>query len=148
MPAPTLTPEYIELVRKSGVVDGQRLDRYLQEHEAAGGLPAEPKQIAGQLERDGLLTHFQAKQLLRGKWRGFVFGKYKLLERLGSGGMSSIYLCEHLFMQRRVAIKVLPADKAGDPAYLARFYREARAAAAVDHPNIVRAHDIDHDGNL
>jgi eukaryotic-like serine/threonine-protein kinase len=94
------------------------------------------------------LTHFQAEQFLLGKWRRFTIGKYKVLERLGSGGMGSVYLCEHKFMRRRVAVKVLPAAKAEDPSSLERFYREARAAAALDHPNIVRAYDIDQDENL
>ena len=95
------------------------------------------------LVHEGVLTHFQAKQFLDGKWRGFSIGKYKVLERLGSGGMGSVYLCEHKLMRRRVAVKVLPTAKAEDPASLERFYREARAVAALDHPNIVRAYDID-----
>src|SRR5262249_26689149 len=52
------------------------------------------------------------------------------------------------FMRRRAAVKVLPAAKAADPAALERFYREARAVAALDHPNIVRAYDIDQEDNL
>src|SRR5205807_4367368 len=51
-------------------------------------------------------------------------------------------------MGRRVALKILPVKQAEDPASLARFYREARAVARLDHPNIVRAHDIDHDDKL
>src|SRR5207248_8560853 len=69
-------------------------------------------------------------------------------QRLGSGGMGCVYLCEHVLMRRRVALKVLPLTQAKDPAALERFYREARAVAALDHPNIVRAHDIDHEDNL
>jgi serine/threonine protein kinase len=98
--------------------------------------------------RDGVLTHFQAEQLLQGKWRRFTIGKYKVLERLGSGGMGSVYLCEHKLMRRRVAVKVLPAAKAAEPSSLERFYREARAVASLDHPNIVHAYDIDQDETL
>src|SRR6202521_5762654 len=98
--------------------------------------------------QDGLLTTFQAEQFLMGKWRRFTIGKYKVLERLGAGGMGSVYLCEHMLMRRRVAVKVLPAAKAEDSSSLERFYREARAVAALDHPNIVRAYDIDQDENL
>src|SRR5208283_3658889 len=99
--------------------------------------------------RAGFLTNFQAEKLLTGRWRGFLIsGKYRLLDRLGSGGMGAVYLCEHVLMGRRVALKVLPINQAEDPASLARFYREARAVARLDHPNIVRAHDIDHEDKL
>ncbi len=148
MAAPASADEFLDLVRKSGVVDEKRLDTYVQQLRASGSMPDEPGKLAGYMVRDGLLTHFQAEQFLLGKWRRFTIGKYKVLERLGSGGMGSVYLCEHKFMRRRVAVKVLPAAKAEDPSSLERFYREARAAAALDHPNIVRAYDIDQDENL
>ena len=130
MAAPASADEFIDLVRKSGVVDEKRLDPYAQQLRASGAMPDEPGKLAGFMVRDGLLTHFQAEQFLLGKWRRFTIGKYKVLERLGSGGMGSVYLCEHKFMRRRVAVKVLPAAKAEDPSSLERFYREARAAAA------------------
>jgi serine/threonine protein kinase len=148
MPAPTTTDDFLELVRKSGVVDDKRLGAYLSRARAAGPLPPEPAKFAGLLVRDGILTHFQAEQVLQGKWRRFTIGKYKVLERLGAGGMGSVYLCEHKLMRRRVAVKVLPTAKADDPSSLERFYREARAVAALDHPNIVRAYDIDQDDKL
>src|SRR5262245_52322170 len=143
MAAPSTIDEFLDLVRRSGVLDEKRLDTYLEKARAAGALPNEPGKLAGVLVRDGLLTHFQAEQLVAGKWRRFHIGKYKILEQLGSGGMGSVYLCEHILMRRRVAVKVLPIPKAEDPASLDRFYREARAVAALDHPNIVRAYDID-----
>src|SRR5207248_7413217 len=84
------------------------------------------------------------KQLLQGKYRRFLInGKYKLLEPLGAGGMGQVFLCFHIYMHRPVALKVLPTDKVQDPSTLERFYREARAAGALDHTNIVRAYDID-----
>ncbi len=148
MPSPTTIDEFLELVRKSGVVDEKRLTTYLEKARAAQSLPAEPTKLAGLLVRDGVLTHFQAEQFLQGKWRRFTIGKYKVLERLGAGGMGSVYLCEHKLMRRRVAVKVLPTAKAEDTSSLERFYREARAVAALDHPNIVRAYDIDQDDKL
>src|SRR5208282_5207954 len=140
--------EFLDLVKKSGVVDEKRLDTYVQKMRATNALPADLGKLAGVLVRDGILTHFQAEQFLQGKWRRFTIGKYKVLERLGSGGMGSVYLCEHKLMKRRVAVKVLPTSKADDPASRDRFYREARAVAALDHPNIVRAYDIDQDEKL
>src|SRR5262245_21481345 len=148
MAAPSTNEEFLELVRKSGVVDEKRLDTHMKGLRAGGNLPPEPGKLAGILVRDGILTHFQAEQFLLGKWRRFTIGKYKVLERLGSGGMGSVYLCEHKFMRRRAAVKVLPQAKAEDPAALERFYREARAVAALDHPNIVRAYDIDQEEKL
>jgi eukaryotic-like serine/threonine-protein kinase len=148
MPSPTTIDEFLELVRKSGVVEEKKLSTYLEKVRALQPLPKEPARLAGLLVRDGLLTNFQAEQFLQGKWRRFTIGKYKVLERLGSGGMGAVYLCEHKLMRRRVAVKVLPTAKAEDTSSLDRFFREARAVAALDHPNIVRAYDIDQDDKL
>jgi serine/threonine protein kinase len=148
MAAPANINEFLDLVKKSGVMEDKRLEAYVQKARASGALPAEPSKLAGLFVHDGLLTHFQAEQIMLGKWRRFTIGKYKVLERLGSGGMGSVYLCEHKLMRRRVAVKVLPTAKAADDACLQRFYREARAVAALDHPNIVHAYDIDQDENL
>ncbi|MCS7271980.1 MAG: protein kinase, partial [Gemmataceae bacterium] len=148
MPAPTTAAEFIDLVLKSGVVEEPRVRQYLKKLAEGGGIPSEPARLAGLMVHDGLLTYFQAEQILQGKYKRFTIGKYKVLEKLGSGGMGQVFLCEHLLMRRRVAIKVLPTSKAQDPAGLERFYREARAIAAVDHPNLVRAYDIDQADNL
>jgi eukaryotic-like serine/threonine-protein kinase len=148
MPAPASVTEFLDLVQKSGVADEAKLKAYLDKIGGASALPPEPTKAAGHLVRDGLLTYFQAEQILQGKWKRFSIGKYKVLERLGSGGMGQVFLCEHKLMRRRVAVKVLPTAKAADQASLDRFNREARAAAALDHPNIVRAFDIDQDDNL
>ena len=148
MASPATIDDLLKLIRKSGMVDEPRLDAYLEKRKVAGTFPSDVRKLAGAMVKDGLLTYFQAEQFLMGKWRGFTIGKYKLLERIGFGGMGQVFLCEHMYMRRRVAIKVLPPAKAEEPAALGRFYREARAAAALDHPNIVRTHDIDQDGNL
>lgn len=146
MTALSTSEELLNLVRKSGVVDERRLDTFLSKQAAC--LAAEPVETAKRLVQEGLLTHFQAEQLLEGKWRRFTIGNYRVLERIGTGGMSSVFLCEHKRMRRRAAVKVLPLSLAADPSALDRFYREARAVAALDHPNIVRAYDIDQDDDL
>jgi serine/threonine protein kinase len=148
MPAPATSTELIDLIQKSGVIEGPRLASYLQSLPGESALPAEPAACAEKMVRDGILTRFQAEQLLLGKWKRFSIGKYKILERLGAGGMGQVFLCEHKLMRRRVAVKVLPAAKANSDSSRERFYREARAVAALDHPNLVRAHDIDQDDNL
>lgn len=148
MPAPSTVEEFLDLVRRSGVIEEKRLGGLLERLRSQSLLGGNPRSVADQLIQEGVLTPFQVEQLLQGRWRRFTIGKYKVLERLGSGGMGSVYLCEHTLMRRRVALKVLPASRAKDSSSLERFYREARAVAALDHPNIVRAYDIDSDDNL
>jgi eukaryotic-like serine/threonine-protein kinase len=143
MPPPTTPDELFALLGKSGLVEPEPLAA--ARAAAAAGTPEE---AADALVRQGLLTHFQADQLLAGKWRGFTLGKYRVLELLGAGGMGRVYLCQHTLLRRLVAIKILPAAAGKDPHVVERFYREARAAAALDHPNIVHAYDIDHDRGL
>ena len=143
MPAPATVPEFLELVRKSGLAPENKLDELLGRHRATG-TPQTVDQAAVALVRDGQLTFFQAKQLKLGRYKRFTIGsKYRLLELIGAGGMGAVYLCEHTLMARLVALKVLPVEKLDDQSNLERFYREARAVAALDHPNIVRAYDID-----
>src|SRR5438874_4465056 len=142
MPSPTSSAEFLDLVQKSGLVEEKRLAAFADKLRADNALPADAKELAAQTVRDGILTHFQAEQILQGKWKRFTIGKYKVLERLGCGGMGQVYLCEHKLMRRKVAVKVLPSAKAEDRSSLERFHREARAVAALDHPNLVRAFDI------
>ncbi|HUY91477.1 MAG TPA: serine/threonine-protein kinase [Pirellulales bacterium] len=139
----------IDLVRRSELVDKDQLSRALAELEQRHGKEAcdDPQQVSRALLDAGLLTRWQCNKLLEGRSKGFFLGKYKLLDHLGTGGMSAVYLAEHINMQRRVAIKVLPKHRVNDSSYLARFYREARAVAALDHPNIVHAYDVDNEGD-
>jgi len=68
---------------------------------------------------------------------------YRIVEELGAGGMGVVYVAEDTKLQRRVAIKVLPSEVACDPDRRARFEREARAVAALNHPNIVTLHSVE-----
>lgn len=138
--------QLLDLIKRSGLVERDQLAKIIAEIKSSGERPTEPEDLAQRFIDAGLLTRWQADKLLEGRHRGFFLGKYKLLGHLGTGGMSSVYLAEHVLMRRRVAIKVLPQKRVNDSSYLQRFYREARAAAALNHPNIVLAHDVDHDG--
>lgn len=62
--------------------------------------------------------------------------------------MGSVYLAEHLFLKRRVAIKILSSEACADPEVVERFEREAVTSARLDHPNIVRIHDVDEEGGV
>jgi len=79
---------------------------------------------------------------------GSVFNqRYRLKEKIGSGGMAEVYLADDLLLGREVAVKVLHAQFAADPAFIQRFRHEAQAAANLNHPNIVNIYDWGNEGD-
>jgi response regulator RpfG family c-di-GMP phosphodiesterase/tRNA A-37 threonylcarbamoyl transferase component Bud32 len=98
-------------------------------------------ELAQTLIAQGLLTDFQLARIYAGQTFGLVLGNYRIVERLGAGGMGVVYKAEHLHMKRAVAIKVLVADEADQSIFLQRFYSEMQATAVLSHPNIVLAFD-------
>ncbi|HEX3869485.1 MAG TPA: serine/threonine-protein kinase [Pirellulales bacterium] len=140
--------KFLELLQTSGLVEAPALTKALAAFDSAKGADArhDATALSDYLIDTGLITRWQADLLLGGRTKGFFLGNYKLLRLLGSGGMSSVYLAEHKHMHRQSAIKVLPKNRIDDSSYLERFYLEARAAAALDHPNIVRAYDVASEG--
>ncbi len=147
----TLTSErFLDMVARSGLVDPQATERLLEKVRAKlnGTLPENPKKLAALFVKEGLLTDWHVEKLLSGKYKGFFLGKYKLLGHIGTGGMSSVYLAQHMRMGDRRAIKVLPKSRVRDATYLARFQLEAKAIASLNHPNIVLAYDIDNEGDV
>lgn len=135
-------------LEKSGIADDGDLRNSLKVlSEKSSGEKVGSKQLVAHLIETGLITQWHADKLLAGKYKGFFLDKYKLLGHLGSGGMSSVYLAESKSTSQKRAIKVLPKSKVSDKSYLDRFYREGRAAAKLNHPNIVRVYDINNSGD-
>jgi serine/threonine protein kinase len=75
-------------------------------------------------------------------WQGKMLGRYRLMHLLGRGGMGEVWLAEDSRLRRQIAVKILPTALTTDRDYLQDFEREARAAAALEHPNILPIHDF------
>jgi serine/threonine protein kinase len=134
---------FIERVRASGLVSSERLARAIEKME-----PTERGRIvARDLVEQGLLTKFQAERLLAGVTNGFVMGQYRILDELGKGGMGRVFKAEHMTMGRVVALKILSNNLTKTERARQLFHREAKAAAKLNHPNIVTAFDANQLGS-
>ena len=100
---------------------------------------SDPTGGSHQTQRDtGLATPVESELV-----PGLVLGAYKIIRKLGQGGMGMVFLAEHQRMKRLVALKVLPPQLTRQPAAIQRFQREVHALARLSHPNIVTAFDAD-----
>src|SRR5258708_22674626 len=79
---------------------------------------------------------------------GTMIAHYRVVSRLGQGGMGAVYLADDIRLGRSVALKVLPPDVAADPERMQRFVQEAKLASALTHPNVAYIHEIGQDDDL
>ncbi|MEC9117288.1 MAG: serine/threonine-protein kinase, partial [Planctomycetota bacterium] len=140
--------KFIEGLQQSGLVPTEELRALLSKVREDQKNPlSDPDQVREVLVAEGLLTEWQFQKLKSGRCRGFFLGDYKLLGHLGTGGMSTVYLAEHVTAGQKRAVKVLPRKRVGKRSYLERFRLEAKATARLNHPNIVKAYGIGQDND-
>jgi response regulator RpfG family c-di-GMP phosphodiesterase/serine/threonine protein kinase len=130
----------LDTLIESSLVLAEDLEK-LSPEERDGLLALEPDALLSTLMDLGALTEYQADRIGAGTTFGLVLGNYRVLDRLGAGGMGVVFRAEHMRMRKQVAIKVLPFGPDQDPRLLHRFLREIRAIAQLQHPNIVGAID-------
>lgn len=143
MPIKLTAESFLSVVRKSRLVDAERLNDLIQEFQTRGVNVSDSRSIADELVATEVLTRWQADRLLTGDHSGLYLGRYRLLDLLGEGGMSQVYLAQHDMIGQKCAIKVLTTTHMQESSKLARFYREAQAVSSLSHPNIVRAQHFD-----
>src|SRR5262245_9414085 len=134
---------FLERLRASALLNEEGMAR-------AAELAAEDqrgKSLARALIKQGLLTRFQAEMLYHGRTDGFTLGQYRILDRIGRGGMGRVFKAEHLTMHRIVALKVLAPELMKTDRARTLFEHEVRATAKLVHPNIVTAYDANHSGD-
>ncbi len=138
MTRPQTVQDVFDALARDRLVESARLSAFAERC----SVPDVPGVLA-RLVAEGLLTEFQAGEVAIGNSASLWLGNYRALDRLGRGGMGSVFLAEHAVLGKRVAVKVLSAALRADPGARKRFFREARAAATLDHPNIVAVFDVD-----
>lgn len=143
LPAATLDrAAFLAAVERSGILPPARLAKAAVPADAATAAEAALWMVAA-----GHLTKFQADRLLAGRTDGFVIDPYVIQEEAGKGPGGRVYRAVHRTMNRTVAIKVLAAGRTRTPEAKEAFRREARAAARLNHPNVVTAFDANERGD-
>lgn len=141
---PLSVQEFSERLLASGVIDSEELAAWLKSLEGVQ-LPRDGEELARLLVSTRRLTPYQAQTLCAGHGRPLILGNYLILDKLGQGGMGVVLKAVHRRMQRTVALKMLSTTSWKAPLMIERFQREVRAAARLQHPNIVTAFDADED---
>jgi len=129
---------FVTGLRRCGLFPAEEVDDLLNQVKAD-----DSSSMARQLIRKRKLTPFQARVLLKGRWKGLVLGNYVLLNKLGQGGMGNVFKAQHRRLGRVVCVKVMNSAGRKSPNMMERFRNEARTVAALSHPNFVVAHDAD-----
>ncbi len=142
----TVNPKAVLVnLKKSGLLTKEQLQNAAKSLDSKSTEKPSSQRLLAYLLDTEVLSHWQYRQLAIGKYKGFFLGNFTLRDLLGVGGMSAVFLAEHKLTGQRRAIKVLPKKKKDQRSYLARFYREGRTVASLQHSNIIRIYDISND---
>ena len=132
--------QLLESGQRSGLYSAEIAQELIKQLTADSPVTAD--ETAARMVEKKILTPYQAEQLLAGRAdECVVAGRYRILEKLGAGGMGTVYKAHDTQLDRDVAVKVLPSRSLNEADAIARFQREARALAKVSHPNIIQAYD-------
>ncbi|HWB10677.1 MAG TPA: bifunctional serine/threonine-protein kinase/formylglycine-generating enzyme family protein [Pirellulales bacterium] len=131
-----------KMLLASGLIEAAEL-RAFERSPSANRRPSTADDFSDALVAAGKLTEFQAAEIRAGRGSALVLGNYVVLDRIGAGGMGQVFKAWHRRMQRTVALKTLPDQRAAGEDSVARFRREILSAAQLSHPNIVAAYDAD-----
>jgi serine/threonine protein kinase len=134
---------FLETLRQYNLLEHEQLDRLTAELNLSAFSDA--RSLADELCRRGLLTSFQADEVLQGRAAELVLGPYVLRDKLGEGGMGAVYRALHTKLKAVRAIKIIHPDAVTSKRAVERFYRESQAVARLKHPNIILAHDANED---
>ena len=132
--------DFVQNLRDSGLLLADEIDHVLR---SLPGVAADGEAVAQAFVAAGKLTPFQAAAVRARRYEDLTIGNYRVLDRLGAGGMGTVYKGLHPRMKRVVAIKVLSRAVGQSERHLRRFQREVEAVSRLSHPNIVMAHDAD-----
>lgn len=134
--------QFINEVAASGLVPAAELLTWLSVIPDSER-PKSGEELARELVQKKKLTQFQAEQIYAGQGKSLTLGNYLILDKLGQGGMGLVLKAMHRRMERIVALKVMSQAGMRSPDAVQRFHREVKAAAKLNHPNIVTAYDAD-----
>jgi serine/threonine protein kinase/Leucine-rich repeat (LRR) protein len=142
-PASLTISEFLHSLSESGLLLPAEIDQVREESAADRVAGSTVADLINWLIKQDKLTRYQAELLCRGRAGGLVLGNYIILDKIGQGGMGTVFKARHRRMNRLVALKVLPTSLSKIPEAIARFQREVEAAARLHHPHVAAAYDAD-----
>ena len=143
----SMDTELGRVVVESGLATQEDVQECLAMQDQEGDDPSQ-RSLAAVLVRQGVVTDRQIERIKKSieAARGQQIPGYQLLKKLGAGAMATVFMAKQISLDRTVAIKVLPRKLSESAEYVKMFYKEGKAAAKLNHPNIVQAIDVGESG--